>query len=166
MRAKLFAGSVVLYAAAVVVAALVLPERVPTHFGGSGEADDWSSRTGAVTVSALIGAALAALFAALAAGVRRLPVDVVNVPNAWYWRAPEHEAELRRRAVGDLWAVGTATMLLLTAVEGAIVQVALTGTGRLPWWFFAVFGTWIAGLLVWALTLGPTRYRVPEGAGR
>ncbi|WP_337059483.1 DUF1648 domain-containing protein [Kineococcus sp. G2] len=166
MRAKLFTGSVVLHAAAVVVAALVLPQRVPTHFGGGGEADDWSSRAGAVAVSALVGGALAALFTALAAGVRRLPVDMVNVPNTRCWRAPEHEAELRRRALDDLWTVGAATILLLTAAEGAIVQVALTGTGRLPWWFAAVLAAWLVGVLVWALTLGLTRYRVPGGAGR
>ncbi len=34
------------YVVALAWAALVLPERVPSHFDGSGRVDDWSSRTG------------------------------------------------------------------------------------------------------------------------
>ncbi|WP_432482298.1 hypothetical protein [Kineococcus esterisolvens] len=165
MHGKVFAGSVVLHAAAVVAAALVLPERVPTRFGGGGGADEWSSRAEAVASSALAGTLVAGLFAGLAAWVPRLPLEVVNVPNAAFWKSPEHEGELRRRLREDLLGIGTTTVLLLTAVQGALVQAALSGTGRLPWWFFAVLGAWLAGVLGWVLSLALTRYRVPRGPG-
>lgn len=70
-----------------------LPERVVRHFGPGGHADGWTTRS-AHTVSFIV---ISLFFSSFVIGIvyvmRFLPPDVLNVPNAKYWRAPEHFRE-------------------------------------------------------------------------
>ena len=80
-----------------------LPERVASHFDFAGRANAWMGRSTYLLAMAALGLALPGLFLSMAWLVRRLPVDLVNLPNRHYWLSPEHRdatsAELARRFV-------------------------------------------------------------------
>ena len=161
-----FVVAALLYAAVVAVSALVLPERVPVHFGPGGEADSYETRTWAITVDVVLGTALTALFAGLAAWMRRVPLDFVNVPHPEHWKTPEHEPELRRRLRDDLYGVGAATLLLLAALTAVITRVAVEGGDRLPWGALGLVLAYLVGMAVWTVRALTVRYRPPAAAGR
>ena len=60
-----FAGAVTAYVIVWVYAALVLPDVVPLHFGFTGEADRFASRTEALVVFGAVGLGVALLFAGI-----------------------------------------------------------------------------------------------------
>ncbi|WP_432572938.1 DUF1648 domain-containing protein [Kineococcus sp. SYSU DK005] len=155
-----FAVTTAAAVAAVVVAAAVLPERVPTHFGATGEADDWSSRAGAVTFLALLTTGVAGMFAAFARGAARMSMEWVNVPHKQRWIEAGLEAELRRRLRVDLLLFGAGTNVLVLATTLATVQAARSGKDALPWWWFVVFALWLVATTAQAVFVHRVRYRL------
>ena len=72
------------YVVALAWAALVLPERVPSHFDAAGRVDDWSSRTGTLVFWVAIGLVVLAGIPLLArrdsrSASRVLPTPVIPV---------------------------------------------------------------------------------------
>ena len=155
-----FAATTVASVASVVLAALVLPERVPTHFGATGAADDWSSRAGAVTFLALLTAGTAGMFAAFARGSARMSMEWVNVPHKQRWVEAGLEPELRRRLREDLLLFGAGTNVLVLSTTLATVQAARSGTDALPWWWFVVFALWLLAVTAQAVFMHRVRYRL------
>ena len=158
---RLFWAGTVLYAVVVAAYARVLPDTVPMHFGGSGGADRFGTRTELLLVESGIGVAMVALFVATVAVMRRAPLQWVNVPHPEYWKTESNAPKLRRRMEADAWSIGTATMLLLTAVAALTARAALDGSGRLPAATPVVLVAYLAyvlGLCVWAVV---RRYRPP-----
>ncbi|PPK97936.1 uncharacterized protein DUF1648 [Kineococcus xinjiangensis] len=162
MARAAFLAAALLYAAVVAVSAVVLPERVPVHFGPGGEADSYSSRAWAVTVDVVLGAALTALFAGLAAWMRRVPLDLVNVPHPEHWKTPERAPELRRRLRDDLYGIGAATLLLLAALTALVTRTAVSGSERLPWGALVLVVVYLVGIGIWTVRTLTVRYR-PAG---
>ncbi|WP_337063277.1 DUF1648 domain-containing protein [Kineococcus sp. G2] len=160
-----FAVSTVLAAAAVVVAAVVLPERVPTYFGADGEAGNWSSRAEAVTFLALVTAGMAGLFAVTARWVLRMSVEWVNVPHKQRWIEAGLEGELRRRLREDVLLFGASTNVLVLSVTIAVVQAAFSGTDALPVWWFVVFVLWFLLTVAHAVLMHRVRYRLDRTGG-
>jgi uncharacterized membrane protein len=158
-----FLLSLLLFAGAVVWAAIVLPDRVPVHWGSGGAADRVVSRDRAVAELVVIGAALALLLGGAAALVTRLPMSWINVPHKEYWSRPENRPELHRRLATDLWVIATATLLLLVVI---VVQVVLVADdpdprlGPLFWVAFVVYGVLVLGL---AVNSALRRYRPEDG---
>ena len=92
MSRVIFWVSVLAGLATAVVAWFVLPDRVPMHFGGSGEVDRWGSRTEAVVTFAVMIVGLALLFWVLTIMVPRMPEDLLNIPSRdkqWWLAIPE-----------------------------------------------------------------------------
>ncbi|MCA0144665.1 DUF1648 domain-containing protein [Blastococcus sp. LR1] len=164
-RARMgFVGAGVLFAAVWLWSLGRLPERVPTHFGGSGEADAWSSRAVALGTFGVIGLGTAALFAGLVWFVGRVPAEHVNVPHPEYWKQPEHLDRLRRLLAEDMWWLGASTLLLLAAVQLLLVRAAALEEPRLGPWAVVALGTYLlvlGGRLAWMFT---RRYAVPGRA--
>ena len=150
----------VLYALSSAVSALVLPDRVPLHFGAGGEADRYGSRAEAVTGFAVLGIGLLLLWLVVVQLVRRSSLDLFNVPHAAYWKTPEREPELRRRVEVDLTWCLAATILLLAAVPVSMA-VAARGDGRLPWAFPLLLGLFLVGTVVWGVVVSLRRYQPP-----
>jgi uncharacterized membrane protein len=154
-----FVASVVLLVAALVAAAVGLPEQVPLHFDGSGDADRWGSRTEALVTMSLVGAFLVVLLGGSAAFVDRLPVTLLNVPHKQWWTAtPDREARLRRMMATDLYAIGAATVLLVALAVLATLRAARTDAtlGGLFLAGLVVYLLVVVGWTVWACT---SRYR-------
>lgn len=157
---SLFVVTSALACVAVVVAALVLPERVPTHFGGTGMPDDWSSRAGAVTFLAVHTAGMVALFAALVRWVPRMPAEWINVPHKQQWLRSGLEGELRRRLRIDLLVFGVGMNVVSLSVTLSLVQAAHTGDGRMPVWWFVVLGAWLLFTIGQVVVMHAVRYRL------
>ncbi|WP_432547719.1 DUF1648 domain-containing protein [Kineococcus sp. SYSU DK004] len=163
-RERLFWVSVVLFAGVLALSAVLLPERVPLHFGAGGDVDRWGTRAQALTLDVLVGGGTVALLAVLVLTAHRLPLEWVNVPHKDVWSAPEHEPELRRRLREDLAEFGAATVLLLAVVVVlAPLHAARTGTGQLPWWAVAAFALYLAYAVLFGVRNVRTRYRPPSG---
>ncbi|MBB2903300.1 putative membrane protein [Kineococcus radiotolerans] len=148
---------------AVVVSATLLPERVPTHFGANGAADDWGTRTSAVTLQAATTAGLGALFAVLARQMPKVSWEWINLPGKQRWAEAGLQDEVRHRLRTDLLWMGSAMALLNTALTSSTVDATRSGTDGLPWWFFLAFDAWLVAMAGYVAFTGLVRYRLPEG---
>jgi hypothetical protein len=156
-----FAASAALYAVVVLVGAVVLPDQVPVHVAADGRVDRFGTRTELLLAEAGVGLGITVLFGALARVVRRIPLDLVGVPHPEYWKAPEHEGELRRRLATDVLHLGTATLLFLTAVAGTLTHAAVTGADRLGPAVGVLVGAFVLGVLGGCVRSASVGYRPP-----
>ena len=133
-----------------------LPERVASHFGSSGAADGWTSRTAFVaTYVGLIGA-MGLLYNGLAWGLPRLPVSMINLPRRDYWLSPERRERTLQDLGEQIAEIGTAFVLFLMLVFHLSIRANLDKTFRLDpavvgsalIVFLAVLVCWL-GRLIW-----------------
>jgi len=141
----------------------LLPDRVASHFGPSGEPDDWMSRDGFMAVYAGTLGFTAATMIVLAALMPRLPMSLLNVPHKPYWSAPDHYPRLMRLMTSFLLWMGAGTVLFLAAVMQRVFAANLTPQPRLGaeiWWMLGAYGCFVVVLLVplmWVLYTAPRR---------
>lgn len=129
-----------------------LPERVASHFGASGAADGWSSKTSFFLVEALVVALMVVLFWGLPLAMARIPDGLINLPNKAYWLAPERrEATFEAIRDGLLWC-GVATLALIFVIFHWAIQANLEPPPRLPgsgmWLLLAGY---LGFMTVWAV---------------
>ena len=131
---------------------MVLPERVPTHFGSGGEPDGWSSKAGALAFSSLLPLTVFVLIPLTSLLVLRAP-EFINGPNKEWWTATAPRLRRFERLVReDLWLIVVVTLALLVAMQVGIV-IAVDAPGqRMPEEFLfgglAVFGVGLVAVLV------------------
>jgi uncharacterized membrane protein len=130
-----------------------LPDRVASHFGPSGEADGWMSKS--AFAAFYIGVMLfqATVFGGIGALLRRTPNDLINLPNKEYWLAPERREETLRGIAESLSSFGVATMVLLIAVMHTVILANISGTfrlGNVVWYYFVAY---FAYTIVWTVNL-------------
>lgn len=109
-----------------------LPETVASHFDGSGRADGWMDRDPFLLLMACTVLLTGGMFLAIGWLLRRLPVQLVNLPHRELWLGPER----REATIEDLdrrlsW-MGVATLFLLVYVVESCVWATRTGAGGLP----------------------------------
>jgi uncharacterized membrane protein len=108
-----------------------LPERVASHFDGTGRANGWMTRSAFLAWQAGTLLFLAALFESIVLLQTRLPREYVNLPHRDYWLAPE------RRAATDAWvgslvlAIGCLVMTFFIALFHQVYRINLEGDPRL-----------------------------------
>ena len=161
MAARVFAGACTVYAVVVVALAGTLPDRVPLHFGADLQADRSGDRAELLLVATATGLLLTALFGGFARLGHRVPLHLVNVPHAEFWKAPAHADELRRRIRTDVLVIGSASLLLVAAELALVGVAARAGTG-LSGWSVVLLVAFFVGAVGWAGWLGTRRYRPPE----
>lgn len=152
------------YAAVLVWAWTVLPDRVPVHWSGSDGPDRVVGRDRAVVEFGLVGAAMVLFFAALAGGMPRMPMTMVNVPHKEYWSREEHQPEVRRRLAADMWFFGAVVLGFLTLSVLQIVRVADAPEPRLGPLFWVAFVGVVVLSLGYASAATTWRYR-PDQEG-
>ncbi len=132
-----------------------LPDRAATHFGGSGEADGWSSREANLGASLAVTAVLL-LIPLITWAITRGSLRFVNFATKRqrdYWTAPEHRAEFRRRFL--------AAMLVFSAMTNALLLVGTLSTvaanrsdppvlGNSMW---VALGVYLIGTVLWLIDL-------------
>ena len=151
--------------AAVTVAWFVLPDRVPMHFGESGQVDRWGSRTEyVVSMGAIIGG-LALLFWVLTIVTPRIPESMLNIPSRdkqWWLATRERREELNRRVIEDLHVIGAATLLLIVATEVITMSQADRSQPTLGPWVWIMLAVYLVGMLGYCGYLVAVRYRAPQ----
>jgi len=131
-----------------------LPDRVATHFDGSGRPDGWMSRTAHLRFMGVFGLAFPLFVPALVFISRFLPDQLYNLPHRDYWLAPARRAEtmayLFRHA---LWfspmALGFAIGIHASIIyANQLARVHLSAVLAL-----ALGGCFVAGAVVWGISL-------------
>jgi uncharacterized membrane protein len=144
------------YVVALVWSALVLPDRVPSHFDAAGRVDDWTSRTTMVVFWLAMGLAVLVAMPALTRLAAAGDGTWVNMPQRSkdYWFAPERRAEFRVRFGDDLEGFAALTGALMVAVLALTTWVATTGRDGAPWWaFVGLMAAYLAATAVWVARL-------------
>jgi hypothetical protein len=152
------------YVVALVWSALVLPARVPSHFGAGGQVDDWSSRTSMLVMWSVVGLVVLVGIPLLARALSRGDGTGVNLPQATkdYWFAPERRAEFGVRFCDDTERFTALTGVLLVTILALTTWVGATGRdGVAPWVFVVLIGGYLALTAVWVTRL-LRAYRPPE----
>lgn len=151
------------YVVALVWAALVLPERVPSHFDVAGRVDSWSSRGALLALWGGVGLLVLVGIPALTRFLTRGDGTWVNMPQASkdYWFAPERKAEFAVRFGDDLEGFSAMTGVLLLATLAVTTWVGATGRDAAPWWALAgLVGCYLVATAWWVVRLLRT-YRPP-----
>ena len=73
-----------------------LPDRLATHFGGTGQANGWMTRDQHIIGITLLGFGLPVLVIGICYSLRFFPSSMLNVPRASFWRSPEYYPEACR----------------------------------------------------------------------
>lgn len=159
----------VLYGLALVVkigtvayAAVKLPERIASHFGASGAADGWSSRSSYLTFTILIAAFMMLGLPALGRLLTLGSGTGMNIPNKEYWLRPENRPELRRRITEDMVFLGAVTGLLLSWIDVLVVQANQSATPSLGASSWVAMGAYLSIITGWSIWMMTKRYAVPR----
>lgn len=146
--------------ASIAWAAARLPERVASHFGGSGTANGWMSRDGYIAfeigISALLLLGLPML-STLANGSGA----GVNIPHKDYWFQPENRAELRRLLTGDMLFLAGTTGVMLTWLTVSVVRANEQPDPTLGPWSMVVVAGFVLVIVARSVWMATVRYRVP-----
>jgi uncharacterized membrane protein len=153
-----FAGLVLAALVLAIVYYPQLPERMASHFDGSGQANGWSPKTFFFGLEAFVLVVVTACFAILPAVIEALPPRMVNFPNKDYWLAPERRAATMASVSSALTWFGCAVMAFLFAVTWLVIKVNLGLEPALPslpmWALLAGFVLCVVLLLLRFLYLG------------
>jgi uncharacterized membrane protein len=143
-----------LFLASLAYAAAQLPEPVASHFGVSGQANGWMSRSAYLMFMAAVGFGLPLFITALSVTTRFVPDALVNLPHKDYWLAPERRAAtfgyLGRHSLwlAAMMVVFLTGLNLLTVLANRPPSPHLSNT--LVW---ALAGAFLAGTALWAVAL-------------
>lgn len=149
----LVVATVVVWLAALVWQVVVLPERVPIHFGSGGEPDGWSSKAGALAFSALLPLLLVLPLPLLTTLIVLRAPEFINGPNKEWWTATAPRLRRFERLLReDLWLITVVTLALLVAMQVGIVRAAESPDQRMPeellFGGMAVFGVGLVAVMV------------------
>lgn len=126
------AGLTILWLAVLAWQVAVLPERVPTHFDASGQADEWSSRAGALASSVLGPLVLVFPLPLMARLAVRWPQSINAKNRDWWMASGQRLRRFERLLREDLWLISAAMLIMLMLVQAGITESALSGAGALP----------------------------------
>ncbi len=144
-------------------AAVMLPDRVASHFGASGAANGWMSRSGYLAFDIGITALMMLGFPMLRSLANGSGAGV-NIPNKDYWFRPENRETLKRLLTGDLVFIACATGLLLTWLTVSVVIANRQPVPSLGSWSLLVVSAFVLVILARAAWMVVSRYKVPVGA--
>lgn len=139
-----------------------LPAVMATHFNGRGRADGWMSRSGFLLVWYGIQLGLVLPFATMPVWLRRLPAELINLPNRDHWLAPSRRDQtMDRLARWSAWFLAGVTALMAGALELVLRANLLRSPQLSPAhaWLLGAFLLFVAAMLVWLLL----QFRRPAG---
>lgn len=138
----------------------LLPDRVASHFGPSGEADGYMSCGMFLAFQWGILGFMAALFIGLPMLIRITPQEAINLPNKEYWLAPERRDLTLSYLADRMFAFGAATLALMVSVLQSVYEANIRGVsniGGLTWVYLAIY---LIYTVIWSITL-TRRFNVP-----
>ena len=131
-----------------------LPDRVASHFDGSGRPDGWMSRREYLRSMTALALAFPLFVPVLTYAIRFLPDRHLNIPNRGYWLAPERRAEtMAHLCRHSLWFSSMA-LCFVTGMEYSTLQANRMAEPHLPTPFvLTLAGCFVAGTAVWVVSM-------------
>ena len=162
LRTSLIALAVLyfLFGILLAVGSVQLPERVASHFGFSGEANGWMSRTGYLVFMAFFGMIFPMIAPLAVLLVGRVPASMVNLPNKEFWLAPERREGTVAFLVSQMLRLAVLVLGLVIVVHQLVVDANRQDPPRMSnmiWAVLAVFLVFMAGW-IWSLV---RHFRLP-----
>jgi uncharacterized membrane protein len=131
-----------------------LPERVATHFNGSGEPNGWMSRSTSQNFMLIFGLVFPLFVVLLSSIVRFLPVSVINLPHREYWLAPERREETIDYLLWHSLWFACLSVCFVIGMQYSIVKANQQTPPHLDTSFLLrMAGLFLAGTVVWVLIL-------------
>jgi uncharacterized membrane protein len=135
----------------------LLPDRVASHFGSSGQPNDWTSKGAymGINLAAIVG--FAGLFIGIGALTRQLPAEWINLPHKDYWLAPERRAATLDQFQRQMEWMGAGTVAFYLFVLQLTIEANLQGhalDNRIFWTGFSILmvatAVWVVNLIRWS----------------
>lgn len=112
-----------------------LPQRVAVHFNFHGTADGWVSRQSLPLICLGTVVVLALLFWGIGKLIRRVPDNLINLPNKAYWLAPQRREETYHDIYLYLMWMGNLTILFLLVLFQDLIRFNRSaGSHSLMFW--------------------------------
>jgi hypothetical protein len=130
------------------VASVQLPDRVASHFGFSGEANDWKSRSTYLVFMALFGMIFPMIPPLAGLLIGRVPASMVNLPNKEYWLAPERREATVAFLVSQMLRLAVLELGLVIVLHQLVIDANRHDPARMSnviWGVLAVFLVFMAG---------------------
>jgi len=131
-----------------------LPERVATHFNGSGDPNGWMSRSTNQMFMLVFGLVFPLLVVLLCYLTRFLPSGLVNIPRRDYWLAPQRRKETSDYLVRHSLWFGCLAVCFVIGIQYSIVQANRLSPPHLSTMILlALVGSFLAGTAGWVVVL-------------
>jgi uncharacterized membrane protein len=133
----------------------LLPERIATHFDGSGVPNGWMSRSTLGTFDFIFLFSLLAVVIGVAFLVRVIPTSLINVPNRDHWFAPERRRESHARMFAHmLWLACLLVAFIIGVNQLTFMANLRHGDAHLPGTGFVILlVAFLAALIAWVVGL-------------
>ena len=138
-----------------------LPDRLPSHFGFTGQPDAWSTKSSFIMVLCSIMAVTVIVFLGLAFVMPLIPTSLINLPNKDYWLSQERRQRTFDILSSSMLWFGAATLLYLLDMARQSFQVALGKERALPHPMGSL-GLYLVFTAAWVLWL-LAKFRRPAG---
>ncbi|MFM7320429.1 MAG: DUF1648 domain-containing protein [Armatimonadota bacterium] len=128
-----------------------LPERVATHFDGSGVPNGWMGRDTAVWFGPGMALFLGLVFVGVGRLIHGLPTEMVNLPDREYWLAPERREATLARIEAVLRWMGVLVGGFVLAVQETSFRANLAPGQRLGSGALVLLAGFLLLELVWVV---------------
>lgn len=159
--AGLYGVAVLCKVLTMVWSAVRLPEHLASHFGASGAADGWSSRSDYLALNIIITILVVVGLPAIGLAATRGSGMGLSIPNKDYWLRPENRLELRRRLGSDLLFFAAITALLLAWIDVLVVRANESPVQLMGASSWVAMGAYLVVVLGWTVWVATKRYAVP-----
>ncbi len=109
----------------------LMPDRMASHFDGTGQANGWAPRSVFFILYAGLTALLLILFQVLPRQLKRFPDNLINLPNRSYWLAPERREATFAAIEQQMTVFGNATMMLIIGTMQLVFKANVKGSRRI-----------------------------------
>ncbi len=138
----------------ILATSIALPDRIATHFDGTGAANGFMTRGPYLGLMALLAVVVPTFVLFSVRGAMRRASDRINIPNREYWLKPERREEAMHwllahaaRLAAGISAFAFLLHLVLIRANGSVPPRLEPSVGA------ALLGCSVAGVLLWALLL-------------
>jgi uncharacterized membrane protein len=132
--------------------AKLLPEKVATHFGASGQPNGWMSRSGYLLFLGAIGVGLPLINAIVILLIRRIPNHLINLPNKEYWLSEENREQTCSYISGQMLWLACLEVAFFAGLHYLTIQANQLDPVRLEMAkFMPLTIGFVAAIILWSL---------------
>lgn len=139
----------------------LLPQRMASHFDGSGNANGWSSKESFFGLFLVLAVVMSLVFFALPKWLRRIPASLINIPHRDYWLSTQRKELALEMLEQELGWFGIAVLVMILCTLQLTINANLEGSRALQadqMWLLV--GGFLAFAGIWLVRLY-RRFRVP-----